>query len=65
MKKLKIAAFASVVLYFALHVVCEFLIVIESNGMFTNFTYELKQYEMLAQYVSIPLMLIYLYKRLK
>jgi hypothetical protein len=65
MKKLKIAAFVSVALYFALHVVCEFLIVIEFNGMFTNFTFVLKQYEMLAQYVAVPLMLIYLYKRLK
>jgi hypothetical protein len=65
MKKLKIAVFVLVALFFILHIVVEYIIIIENGGVLTHQAWILKQYEMLTQYVAIPISLVYLYKRLK
>lgn len=63
MKKLRIAAIVSLILFFILHVVFEWVYVIEYNGIYNHSIWILKQYEMLAKWISFPLTFIYLFKR--
>jgi hypothetical protein len=65
MKILKIAAFVSVLLLITLHFIYEWYVVIENGGVLTNDMWLFKQYEMLSQYLAAPIVLVYLYKRLK
>jgi ABC-type spermidine/putrescine transport system permease subunit I len=65
MKKLKIAAFVSVLLFVVLHVMYDYIVIIENGGVLNHSAWILKQYEMLSQYVAIPIVMVYLYKRLK
>jgi hypothetical protein len=65
MKALKIAAFVSVLLFITLHFIYEWYVVIENGGVLTNDMWLFKQYEMLSQYLATPIVLVYLYKRLK
>lgn len=65
MKKLKIAAFVSVLLFVVLHVIYDYVVIIENGGVLSHSAWILKQYEMLSQYVAIPIVMIFLYKRLK
>jgi len=79
MKKLKIAAFVSVALYFVLDFVYEWNRIL--LGAFYDFAgvsdltswhlhlinklYVIDQYQVLCLYIAVPLVLIYLFKRLK
>ena len=79
MKKLKIAAFVSVALYFVLDFVYEWnRILLGSLYDFAtisdltswhlkiiNKLYVIDQYQVLCLYIAVPLVLIYLFKRLK
>ena len=65
MKKLKIAAFASLLLFLILHIITEYCIIMECGGRLYHSVFILKQYEMISKYIAIPIVLIYLYKRLK
>lgn len=65
MKKLKIAAIVSVVLFFIIHVRFEWVYVMENGGVYTNKVWTLKQNEMLAKWIAFPLIFIYLFKKLK
>jgi hypothetical protein len=65
MKKLKIAAFISVLLLVVLHVTYDYVVIIVNGGVMTHSAWILKQYEMLSQYIAIPIVMIFLYKRLK
>jgi hypothetical protein len=65
MKILKNVSFLLVILFFILHVIIEFIIMIENGGVLSYTAYILKEYEMLIQYVTVPVVLVYLYKRLK
>jgi hypothetical protein len=79
MKNLKIAAFVSVALYFVLDFVYEWNRIL--LGAFYDFAtisdltswhlhlinklYVIDQYQVLCLYIAVPLVLIYLFKRLK
>jgi hypothetical protein len=66
MKKLRIAAIVSLILFFILHVVFEWVYVMRYFGVYSDYDiWILKQYEMVVKWITFPIIFIYLFKKLK